>query len=304
MFDEETGKETGAIGIPLRNGDRTDWYSAEKIHHLIQIAEQGTSGEPPQPPRTSRAQQSTPQALVASRDFAPDQRVMELQQLQGWEESPAYFLQALPPDPSQELRGFYGTNGIAYALLRPSSLRPSGFNLSGLGLGEWLEGALVLRRMDDAAAWLDPNGMFTTGVGASPDYLGWALNPGWSPGDPMKINSTALVEFTLEFCRFVHHTLMPHKTTSEWEYRLLCLRFKDSDVRLGRGVPGSSFLDMVATQQATSNRWEKYVTAPDAPGSDALRLLAHFYGLFALGEDDIPYRKDNSIDEDAIRNLT
>jgi len=298
MYNDDLGKETGAVGIPVRNGDQTDWYSAERIHHRINAAEQGPSGPPNTP-----VGGASPHEIDANAQA--DERLQHIEDVQDWADDPIYFLQALPPDPVDELPGFYGATGVAQTLLRPASLRPGGFNLSGFGQGEWLEGALVVRRMDDAAAWLDPNGMFSIGVAAGPAFLGWGINPGWQPGKPIRINSVTLVEFTLEVCRFVHYALRPHKESPGWSYRLRCVRFKESVVSLGPGAPRKVPLPRYPVEQgATSDTWEKRVGGLDDPSTEAFRVLSAFYGLFALGEDDIPFRKGDRIDEVAVRDIT
>lgn len=294
MYSDELGKATGAIGIPVRNGDRTDWYDAVQVHHLIQIAE-----------RRSEVQIVPGETPVVHSRLSADEARSAISALQGWEDDAIYYLQALPPRPEQEIEGFYGTTGVAQELLRPNSLRPRGFNLTSLGNGEWVEGGFVVRRENDAAIRLDPNGMLTVGVPAGPAFLGWGLDsPTDPPNAPVKVNSTVLVEFTFEICRFVHYALRPHKETSGWRYEVRCVHFRSSGVRLGPGAPRQFPRPTFPSfEVASSDNWRKSIDSRDDAGKDAFAVLSAVYALFSLGEQDIPYRVDARIDEELVRQL-
>lgn len=289
---DDSGKETGAVGVPVRNGDQTDWYSAEQIHHLIRngmtqlsVVQEGRNGR---------------RADEGPRDVDLDHDIGVIQDRMDWDDRALYLLQAQPPPEVDELPDFYGPNGVAQILVQPSSIRSNGFNLSGLRQSEFVDGALLAHRMDDAAAYLEPSGLFTIGVVGSAAFLGWGVNPE-GVESPIRINSTTLVEFTYEFFRFVHYALRV-RTSPQWRYRVLCLRFQSADVRLTEGPPGQ-FPTMRSMHRATADRWEKRFDAGGAPGEDAFQALRRVYNLFNLGEESIPYSVAKSIDEEQIRAL-
>ena len=115
----ENGIEIEAVGVPVRNADRTIWYSAERIHHLISQAE-----------RTHVAP-SAPVPSPGGDWERADRNRDRLVSLQDWDEEAFYVMQAVPSGGLARIEGFY--DSVKEALESPPSLRSAGFNMRGLG---------------------------------------------------------------------------------------------------------------------------------------------------------------------------
>lgn len=108
MVDAQ-GTFPGAVGIPRRDGERIVWDSPSDIYR--QISRTGVSSE-----------------VEAARDSAvlerSEARVEEIEQTQGWDGRPTYFIQALPPR-GVELQGFY--SDLRRGITEHQILREDGF---------------------------------------------------------------------------------------------------------------------------------------------------------------------------------
>lgn len=113
------------------------------------------------------------------------------------------------------------------------------------------------------------------------------------------VNPWALVEFTLEACRFIRQVVFPHSATNpslEWRCGMAEIEGEVA-VLLREGPPQHSPIRW-ATDGATPaadflTEWRGNVT-PD-PGALALAVLREVYGRFALGEKFIPFVKDGAV---------
>jgi hypothetical protein len=280
---DENDRETGALGIPIRDGAYTDWLQAERIHGLMHTQSEGSGvAAPPAsaPDWTTRVEQAT-------------QRAGELEVMQQWEEDPVYLLQGLPPPGADFLSGFYNEGGPAATLRDPPSLRPAGFNLR-IGRDRETVGGGVVHRGSDRAARLDRDGSFTAGGLATRSFLGWAINDNRFPPPPGTwINPLTVVEFTFEFFRFVHDQLVPRQA-GEWRFIVTCLRFASADVRLDAG-PLRQFMFHEDDGRASDDSYSLAFDATDDAGKDAFAALSHVYALFGRGEETIPYVEDGKV---------
>lgn len=283
----EHSEQIDAVAIPTRNGDRTTWHSPERVHHLTRQAERMASTD------FAAVEEHASERAEASRAYV-------LARHPGWDELPVYALQAAPFGGVTRLPNFY--DEVAEALAQPSSLRWSGFNLRGLGGAvEVVAGSLVASGMPDVVGRLDPNGIFTVGVLATRDFLGWAINRDATQGT--RINSTTLVEFTFEVCRFVEDVLRPRAAAQRWAYRVSCHRFQTYGVMLSAGRP-PGFPRVGSPTSATADVWEDTIEAVNNPGADAFGILSVVYGLFGLPESAIPYARERAIDAAELLALT
>jgi hypothetical protein len=189
-------------------------------------------------------------------------------------------------------------------------LRPDGFSLRPGGSLEVRAGGLVYLADPRRALRLDPDGLFTAGALATYDYLGWGIdNYGALATDRVLVNSIVLVEFTLEFFRFVHRELVPRAKPSNWIFRIDCRRLQSGapmgqgsgPVVLGRGItPGGFPTD---SSPASSDDWDKSFDGPTTSGADALRALRLVYMLFGQPASAIPFVIDREVSAYEIQQL-
>jgi hypothetical protein len=276
-------RETGAMGIPIRDGAYTDWLQAERVHGLMHAQSEG-SGVAAQP---ASAQDWT------AREEQATHGVDELEVMQQWEEDPVYSLQGLPPPGADIISGFYNEGGPAATLRDPPSLRPSGFNLR-IGRDRETVGGGVIHRATDRAVWLGRDGSFTAGGLATRSFLGWAINDNrFPPPQGTWINPLTLVEFTFEFFRFVHDQLVPRQG-GEWRVALTCRRFASAGVRLDPG-PLGHFMIHDDDGRASDDSYSLAFDATDDAGQDAFAALSRVYALFGRGEETIPYVEEGKV---------
>jgi hypothetical protein len=299
---DEAGRlrESGAFAVPLREGDRTEFVSAEMLHPLLVPSTTGSASRAGVGGEGWR----TAEAATQGTDARGDQRVLDLEERLGWSDQPLYLLQALPPPRAPEvLTGFYEREGLWMALNHPESLRPMGFNLETGGAPAAVENGWFVSRPSHHALWLDADGFFTAAGVADQEFLGWALNDGRSPDQPLKINSLTLVEFTLEFFRFVQRELMARTQVARWLVRVICLRFARYRVGLYEGTTSKSLAARRAPHPATSDEWIREFAPIGEPGRDAFAALERVYALFNLPSSAIPFTEDASVSEAAIRSV-
>jgi hypothetical protein len=283
----EQGEAIQAVGVPVRNADRVNWYPTERIHHLLRQAERMSV---------------VADVAVSDQDVWPraDDDIDYLVRQQDWAEKAVLFVQAVPGGGPSRLPDFYDV--VREKLERPDSIRPVGFNLRSLGgSADVIAGALIVRRMDDAAARVDPDGLLTVGALASPEFLGWSVNRS-ADDTMMRVNSTTLVELILECCRFVHDVLRPRSSSARWTYRLVCRLFQTHQVALAAG-PASGSIARWDWRIASTDLWDRRVDAGTSPTQDAFEVAAESYALFGLPESAIPYSVGREISLDRIREL-
>jgi len=288
MVDEE-GRETGAFGIPVRDGADTIWIPAERVHALMQAGK----GGPPPPPTPPREE-----ARAIGKEQA-EERIERIEVMQEWEDLPTYSIQALPPAGVDVLQGFHAADGPATVLRTPPSIRGTGFNLRLSGDRDLIDGGVVYRsrRVTD---WLDPDGFFTAVARADRSFLGWAINDHRDETAGTWINPLTLVEFTLECFRFVDLHLLP-RAPGKWTMRVSCRRFQSGRIQLDGGPLRRPFFTSADQNFVSSDSYAKTFSGNGVPGRDAFRALSLVYLYFGLSEDSIPYAQDGAIQEDEVR---
>lgn len=281
MRDPET-EFKGSVGIPRRDGERIVWDNAADIHRQITLAAPNASSVPNRGAVLERAQA----------------RVAELEQMQGWEERPEYFLQALPPE-GQELQGFY--DEVRRALMNHQILRNDGFAPWGNARSEVFDGGWLAQR-SDIITLVEPDGLVTHGLLVSDNtYLGWYFNDYREEGTPLILHPIAVVETTLEFFRFLYSQVRPRGDRAPWRYRISCRRFQSNNVCLPVGHPTQRRL--FHPPVASSDEWNPVFNEAGSPSRDAFEALLRLYALFGHGPEAIPLVENNAISEEAVLHL-
>jgi Putative DNA-binding domain len=293
---DEDGKETTrAFAIPQREGGVTVPLLVGQVHRLISEGLQ--TGEVAEP------RQATHGVDLQAR---AEERLDQLEAWQGWETLPAYFLQAIPP-PGTHLQDLHEHGGLRGALEHMNVLRPEGFNLRARSSLEVRDGGLAYLADSRRALWLDPDGTLTVGALATYNYLGWAMDqtrPSGIRPDQVLLNPIVVVEFTLEFFRFVHRELVPRAKRGRWAFRVVCRRMHaqpHGPVALARGVPSGGFLSEF--RLAFADTWKKTFDGPATAGEDAFSALRLVYELFGQPPSVIPFVIDGEISEKEILRL-
>jgi hypothetical protein len=135
---------------------------------------------------------------------------------------------------------------------------------------------------------------------ADRDGLGWAINDRRAI-PPLLINSLTLVEFTLEFFRFVYQQLVPLASRGQWTFAVHGHRLQTGEVGLGPGAPHRLGFALNGAN-ATSDDFLSTFEGQGDPEFDAFTALSHIYGLWGLGEDAIPFAGDGRVLGDEVAN--
>lgn len=295
----------GALGIPIRDGADIYWLSAETLHARMQRGyreAQRQSGHPDALGMitlpSDRTRRQAPLPRMEGVDKLASRRLRQLQIMQGWEEEAVYGLAALPPESAGGLPNFHNRGGIAEVLRDPPSLRGAGFNLRVFGERQVIDGGVIYggRR---AIVWLEPSGVITAAGVGNRSWLGWAINDLRPTEGPTWINAIPLVEFTVEFFRFVDDQLRP-TIPGDWDAVVSCERFQQSNLHLEAGQAGFGPRE---PNPASTDEWTRPFPLEGDAGKDAFQALSSVYMLFGLGSDAIPYSRDGRVLEEELRRL-
>ena len=287
------GGPVDAFAIPTRDGSHTRWTPVGQVHRDI------ADGR-----RSRRLHTSASFLPAASVDQAEPigpklrARVEEIERYMDWSDAAIYALAAAPTKPPERIADLYG-GAIYEAFVRPPQIREAGFGIGWRQQPSIEGGSLVAADADFRFRRLDPDGFFVVAVKAEEEFLG-RVGP-WPTGVPraMRINTTVLVEFTYEFCRFQAMMLHP-AIDGSWKLALHVLGAQSRPWRLALGPRNGNFDSEY--KEASSDDWLKEITGTSQAESDAFELLARFYDLFGLPEALIPFSSDRRIDPDGIIN--
>lgn len=288
MVDEE-GNETGAFGIPERDGDRVRWIPMPKLHRWLHEGQRGAQSTMA---LTSRTEDGFSVGYRANVEEPLTRLIAELD----WTESPYVALQVFPSDPSFEVSRFYGSDGIEEKLRAPDSLRPRGFGLGRYNETERIESALV-STTSRRGLWLESDGRFSVAGAATLDLLGWGM--GERP-KPLRVNPIVLVELTLEFFRFAASQLM--NAGSGWKGIVRCVGFREHQVQIVPGFRGDR-ITLGQERDASSDDWKREFVCSGDAGKDALEALKRVYAIWGLDADSIPFSGDGAVDINQIQAL-
>src|SRR6266516_4671141 len=289
MTDPEAGFR-GSIGIPRRDGERIVWDSPADIHRHMNRSVTGAD-----------LAVGAGMHGVAELTERARRRVDEMEQMQGWDNRPTYFLQALPPT-GTELEGFYGEirhNITQHQILRQDGFAPWRYAEVGVFSGGWTA------HRDDVVTLVEPDGLITNGLLVSEGtYLGWYYNDNRTPEMPLVLHPIAAAETTLEFFRFFYSQILPRADGREWRFRVSCHHCRSNNVVLPPGHPTQRFPQyLLQAAQATGDEWDASFNQTGSPGRDGYEALQRLYALFGHGSGAIPLTEDNAISETMLQGL-
>lgn len=280
------GKDTflaNAFGWPERSGAGTYWHSAARVQQLVSHGLRAVI---------------QPEGPIGDEVEAEAEYQLEyVESLDGWDEWGFYAVQALPPAAAGRIPDFYGA--FAQRVAEWQGVRPSGFNLSfDYQRPEAVGSRLVMPHPTRTAFIVSKNGVVTGAAMAAPDYLGWVHTPDRRPEELERVlvNQVPLVEFTTEVIRFAYDCVGSELGREGWVLRavgrhLLSRVPVNLDLRLSAGpfppLPNA----------ATRDSFRVEVRGSGDAFRDARALLVEVYGEgFGLGEDTLPFVRDDAID--------
>jgi len=214
----------------------------------------------------------------------------------GWQDSAIYALAAAPRQTPDRIPNFYGGT-LREAFEAPEGLRHAGFGIGWRQDARLEDGSLVASDSDFRVRQLDPDGFFVVAARAEESFLG-RVGP-HPTGEPrsLKINTTVLVEFTYEFCRF-QNAVLQGAVEGSWDLALTVRGAQSRTWGLQLG-PRNTMIESDYSP-ASSDAWLRTIPSTNNPESDAFELLARFYDLFGLPESAIPFTSDRKIDRSAL----
>ena len=284
------GASSNIFGVFERSGAHNIAYSPQQVHHWVN---RGTQA-PPQEPATvmSRPAEEADEILVE--DF--------LALALGEHESSVY-LQAAPKE-AGSLTGFYQGHpkSLHDALISPRHhLRKHGFNLPDVGRPErTTRGALRVVWLKEGLISITPSGLTTAIQGQN--LLNWGAGK-YAPEGEYWINPLALIEFTLDFCRFFLEEVMSRSQSTGLLLRAGMRSLVEGDGALYLPPELDHF---AAKGQAMADAFDLEWIVSD--GHDASQLayevLAKLYPKFGFDKAIIPYTEGNRISETKILNAS
>ena len=284
------GASPNIFGVFERSGCHNIAYSPQQVHHWINT---GTQGLPQEPVIVL-----SPPADEADEVLAEDYLTTAL-----GEHEPSVYLQAAPKE-AGSLTGFYQGHpeSLHDALISPRHhLRKYGFNLPDVGRPErTTRGALRVVWLKEGLISIAPSGLTTAIQGQK--LLNWGAEK-YAPEGEYWINPLALIEFTLDFCRFFLKEVMSRSRSTG-----LLLRAGMRSLVEGTGalyLPQE--LDHFAAKgHAMADAFDLEWIVSD--GHDASQLayevLAKLYPKFGFDKAIIPYTEGNRISETKILNAS
>lgn len=276
------------VAQPTRDGARVVWESPEELQR--QLAD-----------RRRLLSALSARALEPSSTQAADSWLDEAQRLQGWQGLPVVYLQAMPDPCDQPVPGLY--EEIPEALRNPPLLRDGGFawrwrrDLEVLNAGPAIRDPLGL-------SWVAREGFVTEGHVVAPDsVLGWFYNQELAPEDRVVMHPLALIEITLEFCRFVGRELQARLPGAVWRYRVRGQNLRAHGIVLPHQHPASRdavFFTRSPGHPASADSWQQEIRDQGSPQRTAYAMLVEIYALFGLPPTAIPYVEEEAISERLI----
>jgi len=211
-------------------------------------------------------------------------------------------LLALPPPTQRPPMDPIGLEALRRAIVDATPLRQLGFNFRNAGEPRIVAGRSLEVEGRARALRIEPNGIVTAVFVANRDGLGWALSQHLPESAPMRINSIALVELTLEFFRLVHEAIGPLWAEPEWHFVERVRGMKSANVVLESGLPPKGIPLTPASLAATaeSDEWGSEFDSYGDAERDAFAALVNFYTLWGLGEKNIPFAVEGRISSERI----
>jgi hypothetical protein len=280
-----TPPDRRTIGIPIRSASGIDFHSAAEIYDWIRRGRlQGAAGI---------------DASVAHGRDAADEQLARVQS-EFVDASPTgesiLFLQAWPESDTR-LERMHDHDGVRGLFLDPPEHRWGAFGWWGLAPEVDSSGGLRVSS-GRISFWVTPDAVATLVVGQ--DYLSWAMEHFGTPGRGVLINSTALAEFTFEFCRAYLMILeMGEPRPTHASFRSGLFRaLEPVPLRLGVGTP-DRFDYSYSARPAPSDEFVETLDRVVVSTSDgraeeiAATLLRRLYARFGLGREAIPHLSED-----------
>lgn len=280
------GASPNIFGVFERSGSHNNAYSPQQVHHWVNTGTQGL----PQGPVAVLSQPADEADEVLAEDFLT---------LALGEHEASVYLQAAPKEAGSLTRFYQGhPESLHDALISPRHhLREHGFNLPDIGRPERsTRGALRVVWLKEGSISITPSGLTTAIQGQS--LLTWGAKK-YAPEGEYWINPLALIEFTLDFCRFFLAEVVS--------------RSQSTGLLLKAGMRGLvEAAGALYLPQELNRRTEKERAMADtfdldwivSDGHDANQLayevLAKLYDKFGFDKAVIPYTEGNSISDTKI----
>jgi hypothetical protein len=208
----------------------------------------------------------------------------------------AYLALIATPDTAVSLAGFASGSGV-HGLLK--SLPQDGVRQMGFGLGYGLDPQPVGSGLVDVGSerrgiLVDPDGLIVAVALGTREMLGWADTAWLGDSDTaLRINSYVLVEWSLEFARFVDRVRQTAPATA-WTWHAHAHG-------LSTGHPPLAL--RVGTFEVATPRVDRATASGQLtdPGETAFEIVRWFTELFGETPDQVPGVVDGRVDADAIR---
>jgi hypothetical protein len=296
----DDGSFPGAIGIPVRNNDATNWVRPEALQSLVREALWWRRNGP------SVAGSSANNLSLADEQIMVSERCRAIERLVGWDTTPFVALHALPEQPLTRPNNFYSNDGLRRRIEEPAVLRSDGFHISTYAHVEVQPDGSLASHSQRKALWLSPNGFLSAAGAAIGDFLGWYINQGRGAGQPLALNPRVTAEFILEFSRFFHRELKSYYT-GNWNLWLSIVGFNRAGgvvlvPHLGQALGPHAFLmwDEFNQLHPIQPNADRRLRSVETSGADAYSLLIELYSLFGSPPDLIPYVENSEISENLI----
>lgn len=279
--------ELDAWGSARRVGSGTEWEPIEQLWADIRDG------------RTARRNLTLPIGATSTRiEERLAQTIALLAERVGRGDRAALVLAAYP-DRELRLAGFHQLDGIRGALekLPDRATRRDGF---GLGYGvsvDSLDGGLAVIEAGRRGLLVERDGLVVAMALGTSDMLGWA-HAGWETGHPLRINRFVLVEWPLEFARFVEREVAPGFPNATWTYEVrgLGLQLGNPPLEASLSEPPLGF-----SYPAIVDSPDELIDATGDPELDAFAIVQQILGWFGIDTVDHPWITDGRVSEAALR---
>jgi len=289
------GGAVDAFAVPTRDGSHTRWTPIGQVHRDLSDGRRSRQGRLEPGSTIARSEESGTPVLTRLKE-----QVDAIEGYMDWSDSAIYALATAPLYPPERIRDFYG-GPLAEAFASPPQLRHAGFGIGWRKVPRVESGSLVAVDGDFRYRQLAPDAFFVVAVKAEEGFLGRVGPRPTGEARPLRINTTVLVEFTYEFCRFQSLILQRHAPGT---YRI-AMFVRGTQSRPWRLLLGRRDADLdIDYHEPSSDEWEREVLSSGEPETDAFETLARFYDLFGLPESSIPFSHERRIVPEEIVNLS
>ncbi len=289
FVEEGGGPRPDLFAVFERNGSHNRAYQPAQIHGWINRALRASPGEP-------EVEVVTPMEEAAE-VLAEDYSALALA-----DQATSLYIQAAPAGSTRLSRFYRGqADGSLYErMVRPQhNLRSRGFNLPDVGRPERTQrGALRVVWAEEDSISVTPAGLATAIQGQR--HLTWAHEKFVEKkGEEAWINPLALIEFTLDFCRFFIIEVLSRAQTGRYAWRAGMRGLVEGPVRLYLPTRFDHWADR---QQATADGFDlDWVSWEDTDANRlAYRMLSDIYARFGFDMSVIPYTDGEAVSDEAI----